>query len=572
MAKTTIGKYLASRLEEIGLKYYFTVPGDYNLTLLDELISNKNMQYVGNCNELNSAYAAEGYARANGAGAMITTFNVGAFSALNGIVSAYAERLPVIFVCSAPNSNDIFSNRFVHHSIATHDFSYQFEMIKRVTCVAERILHAENAPRQIDNAIRTAIRERKPAYIEIPANLSTAECSVPQPLLLDAPVGGNTPLAVNEEALIAAVKSIAEQLNKAEKPVLLAGPHLRSFGAVDAFRRLAEALGCAVAVMPNAKSFFPEDHPQFIGVYLGKVSSPGCDAIMEWSDMILAAGAVFTDYSTVGWTMALPEREKMIDVRAWDVQLPEDDFTNVPIAKVLEGLAEYVNSNKTSLEQYNRESQIGKVVDYDPQAADERLSRAEMVNQIEHNLIDANTTLIVETGDSWFNGMYMKLPSGAGFEIEMQYGSIGWSLPASLGYALGAEPGRRTVLLIGDGSFQLTAQEISKMIELKQEIIMVLVNNYGYVIESAIHEGPYNYYQNWDYAALMKAFNGNDGNGLGLTAATAGELADAIAQAKSHKGGPVLIECQIEHDDYTKELITWGSAAAEANAREPKEI
>lgn len=563
---------MASRLEEIGLKYYFTVPGDYNLTLLDELISNKNMQYVGNCNELNSAYAAEGYARANGAGAMITTFNVGAFSALNGIVSAYAERLPVIFVCSAPNSNDIFSNRFVHHSIATHDFSYQVEMIKRVTCVAERILHAENAPRQIDNAIRTAIRERKPAYIEIPANLSTAECSVPQPLLLDAPVGGNTTMAVNEEALNAAVKAIAEQLNKAEKPVLLAGPHLRSFGAVDAFRHLAEALGCAVAVMPNAKSFFPEDHPQFIGVYLGKVSSPGCDAIMEWSDMILAAGAVFTDYSTVGWTMALPEREKMIDVRAWDVQLPEDDFTNVPIAKVLEALANYVNSNKTSLEQYNRESQIGKVVDYDPQAADERLSRAEMVNQIEHNLIDANTTLIVETGDSWFNGMYMKLPNGAGFEMEMQYGSIGWSLPASLGYALGAEPSRRTVLLIGDGSFQLTAQEISKMIELKQEIIMVLVNNYGYVIESAIHEGPYNYYQNWDYAALMKAFNGNDGQGLGLTATTAGELADAIAQAKSHKGGPVLIECQIEHDDYTKELITWGSAAAEANAREPKEI
>ena len=184
MEQTTIGKYLATRLEEIGLKYYFTVPGDYNLTLLDELISNKNMQYVGNCNELNAAYAAEGYARANGAGAMITTFNVGAFSALNGIVGAYAERLPVIFVCSAPNSNDIFSNRFVHHSIATHDFSYQYEMIKRVTCAAERILHAENAPAQIDNAIRTAIRERKPAYIEIPANLSTAKCSAPQPLSL----------------------------------------------------------------------------------------------------------------------------------------------------------------------------------------------------------------------------------------------------------------------------------------------------------------------------------------------------------------------------------------------------
>ena len=567
MAQTTIGKYLAARLEEIGLKHYFTVPGDYNLTLLDELISNKNMDFVGSCNELNAAYSAEGYARANGAAAMITTFNVGAFSALNGIASAYAERQPVIFVCSAPNSNDIFSNRYVHHSLGTHDFHYQYEMISKVTCAAERILHAENAPAQIDHAIRTAIRERKPAYIEIPANLSTELCSAPQPLLLDAPVGGNTALPVNEAALAEAVRAIADKLNAAEKPVLLAGPHLRSFGAVEAFRKLAEAIGCAVAVSPNGKGFFPETHPQYIGVYLGKVSSPGCEAIIDWSDMVLAAGPLFTDYSTVGWSMGLPDREKMISVMPWDVQLPEADFNNLPMAQVLEALVAHVNSNPTTLVQYNRDNQIGRVVDYEAAPADARLTRAEMVRQIEQDVLDANTTLFAETGDSWFNGMYMHLPEGAGFEIEMQYGSIGWSLPASFGYSMGAGTDRRTVLMIGDGSFQLTAQEIAKMIEYKQDITVIVVNNKGYVIESAIHEGPYNYYQNWDYAGIVSVFNGENGAGLGLKAATVGELRDALLTAKDHKGGPVLIECSIEHDDYTKQLITWGSAVAEANAR-----
>jgi pyruvate decarboxylase len=76
------------------------VPGDYNLVLLDQLLANKDMEQIGCCNELNASYAAEGYARVHGCGAVITTMNVGSFSALNGVAGAYAERLPVIFVAS----------------------------------------------------------------------------------------------------------------------------------------------------------------------------------------------------------------------------------------------------------------------------------------------------------------------------------------------------------------------------------------------------------------------------------------------------------------------------------------
>jgi|SRR2546430_11135293 TPP-dependent 2-oxoacid decarboxylase len=102
----TVGNYLAARLEQMGIKHYFVVPGDYNLVLLDQLLWDKNMQQIGCCNELNAAYAAEGYARINGAGAVIVTFNVGAFSAINGIGGAFAENLPVIFVSGSYNTND----------------------------------------------------------------------------------------------------------------------------------------------------------------------------------------------------------------------------------------------------------------------------------------------------------------------------------------------------------------------------------------------------------------------------------------------------------------------------------
>jgi hypothetical protein len=106
MPEFTIGNYLATRLEQIGIKHYFMVPGDYNLVLLDQLLANKNMEQVGCCNELNASYAAEAYARVNGCGAVLATMNVGSFSALNGVAGAYAERLPVIFVASGYNTND----------------------------------------------------------------------------------------------------------------------------------------------------------------------------------------------------------------------------------------------------------------------------------------------------------------------------------------------------------------------------------------------------------------------------------------------------------------------------------
>ena len=559
----SVGEYLATRFEQIGLKHYFMVPGDYNLVLLDELLSNKNVQQIGCCNELNAAYAAEGYARVKGCAAVVTTFNVGAFSALNGVAGAYAERLPVIFVSGGYNTNDPSKNHLLHHTIATHDFSYQYEMFEKITCAAVRILHAENAPSLIDEAIGTALRERKPAYIEIACNLSNARC--PEPAPFERLLAGETS---NRLALDKAVKHASMLLESAKKPVLLAGAHLRPFGAIDAFRDVAEGLGCAVAVMPSAKGFFPEDHPQYIGIYLGAVSSPGCEGIINWADLVLAAGSVFNDYTTVGWT-ALPPRESLIDVNPRYVRFPDAEYTNVTITEFLSALAKNVRTNKTTLVEYRRQSpETGTKA----RAAEQTvpLTRAEVCRQIEQ-CIDGKTTLLVETGDAWFNGMYMHLPDGARFEIEMQWGSIGWAVPAAFGYGMALEPDRRLVAIIGDGSFQLTAQEVANMIRYGQKTLIFLVNNRGYVIESEIHEGPYNYFKNWDYAGLISAFNAENGHGLGLKATTAGELADAIKRAGPHKGGPVLIECQIEHDDCTRELLTWGKEVARANARPPQE-
>jgi pyruvate decarboxylase len=555
----TVGSYLAARLSQIGLKHHFAVAGDFNLVLLDQLLTNKDLEQVYCCNELNCGYSAEGYARACGAAAAVVTFSVGGLSAINAIGGAYAENLPVILVSGAPNSNDRATEHLVHHTLATHDLTYQFEIAKKLTCAAVAITSAAEAPHQIDYAIRTALREKKPAYIEIACNLSAAPCAAPEPISAILREEPSDP-----GSLKAAISAAVDFLQGKQKPILLIGSKLRAAGAEKQAIELAETLGCAVTVMAAAKSFFPEDHPQFAGIYWGEVSSAGAREIVDWSDSVICLGTIFNDYSTVGWT-AMPSGPSVLTADRNHVTFGDRDFGGIHLRDFLSGLASKAPKRDATMTEYRR-IRIGPRTEV-PAKPDAKLKRTEMVRQIQP-LLTADATLIAETGDSWFNGMGMALPGGARFEIEMQWGSIGWSVPATFGYAVGS-PGRRVIAMIGDGSFQLTAQEVAQMIRRKLPVIIFLVNNHGYTIEIEIHDGPYNNIKNWDYAGLIAAFNATDGHGLGFRATNGGELAQAIKAALANHNGPTLIECIIDRDDCSPDLLSWGRRVAAANARPP---
>ena len=558
-ATYTIGSYLGTRLAQIGLKHHFAVAGDYTLVLLDQLMTVREMKQIYCSNELNCGFSAEGYARANGAGAAVVTFSVGALSALNAIGGAYAENLPVILVSGAPNTNDRATEHLLHHTLGTHNFSYQLEIAKHLTCAAVAITSAIDAPGQIDYAIRTALRERKPAYIEIACNIANAVCAAPGPI---SAVISEEPS--DDDTLKQAVRAATAFLNGKKKPIVLLGSKVRAAGAEGAVLQLAEALGCAVAVMAAAKGLFPEDHPQFVGTYWGEISDPGAQAIVDWADAVLCIGTVFNDYSTVGWT-AMPSGPSVLLVDQNDTQMQGYEFSRIHMRDVLSSLARTVEKRPASMIEFNR-LRAPHVPDH-VALADAKLMRAEIVRQI-RPLVTAETTVFADTGDSWFNGIALRLPKGARFEVEMQWGHIGWSVPAVFGYALGA-PGRRVIALTGDGAFQLTAQEVAQMIRNNLTPIIFLINNHGYTIEVEIHDGPYNNVKNWDYAGLMNVFNAGEGHGLGLRATNGGELAKAIEAALKNAEGPTLIECVIDRDDCTPELISWGRTVASANGRAP---
>ncbi|KAF3965152.1 hypothetical protein ACB098_05G098800 [Castanea mollissima] len=559
----TLGRHLARRLVEIGVRDVFSVPGDFNLALLDHLIAEPNLNVVGCCNELNAGYAADGYARAKGVGACVVTFTVGGLSVINAIAGAYSENLPVICIVGGPNSNDYGTNRILHHTIGLPDFSQELRCFQTVTCNQAVVNNLDDAHELIDTAISTALKESKPVYISIGCNLP----GIPHPTFGRDPVPFFlAPKISNQLGLEAAVEAAAEFLNKAVKPVLVGGPKLRVAKAQKAFVELADASEYPIAVMPSGKGLVPEHHPRFIGTYWGAVSTSFVGEIVESADAYVFAGPIFNDYSSVGYSLLI-KKEKAIIVDPNRVTIANGpSFGWVFMADFLSALAKRLKKNCTAHENYRRI--------YVPSGIplkcekDEPLRVNVLFKHIQE-MLSGDSAVIAETGDSWFNCQKLRLPENCGYEFQMQYGSIGWSVGATLGYAQAAKD-KRVIACIGDGSFQVTAQDISTMIRCGQRTIIFLINNGGYTIEVEIHDGPYNVIKNWDYTALVDAIHNGEGKCWTVKVRTEDELTEAIATATgAQKDSLCFIEVFAHKDDTSKELLEWGSRVSAANGRPP---
>ncbi|KAL9234014.1 hypothetical protein vseg_008936 [Gypsophila vaccaria] len=560
----TVGQHLGLRLAQIGVHDIFSVPGDFNLTLLDELIATPELNSVGCCNELNAGYAADGYARARGVGACVVTFTVGGLSVINAIAGAYSENLPVVCIVGGPNSNDFGSGRILHHTIGLTDFSQELRCFQTVTCFQAVVNNLDNAHELIDTAISTALKESKPVYISISCNLP----GIPHPTFAREPVPYFlSPKLSNQLGLEAAVDATAEFLNKAVKPVLIGGPKLRVAKAQQAFIELADACGYPIAVMPSGKGLVTEQHPHFIGTYWGAVSTTFVGEVVESADAYMFVGPIFNDYSSVGYSLLI-KKEKAIIVEPNRVTIANGpSYGWVFMADFLSALAKKLKRNTTAMENYRR---IYVPSGMPLKRANDEPLRVNILFKHVQDMIDGNTAVIAETGDSWFNCQKLRLPEGCGYEFQMQYGSIGWSVGATLGYAQGAKD-KRVVAFIGDGSFQVTAQDVSTMIRCGQKTIIFLINNGGYTIEVEIHDGPYNVIKNWDYTGFVKAIHNGQGKCWTAKVRTEEELVDAIADATrgAYKDSLCFIEVILHKDDTSKELLEWGSRVSAANSRPP---
>lgn len=182
----TIGDYLLDRLVDCGIDRLFGVPGDYNLQFLDRVIAHSALGWVGCANELNAAYAADGYARIKGAGALLTTYGVGELSALNGIVGSYAEHIPVLHIVGAPSTGAQQRGELLHHTLGDGDFRHFARMSEQITC-SQALLTAGNACHEIDRVLRDMLTHHRPGYLMLPADVARAAAIAPAQRLLVEP-------------------------------------------------------------------------------------------------------------------------------------------------------------------------------------------------------------------------------------------------------------------------------------------------------------------------------------------------------------------------------------------------
>jgi indolepyruvate decarboxylase len=175
------------------------------------------------------------------------------------------------------------------------------------------------------------------------------------------------------------------------------------------------------------------------------------------------------------------------------------------------------------------------------------------------HFIENNSIVIAETGVSLFSTAEMLMPEGTTFIGQTFYGSIGYTVGATLGASMAARD-RRAVLFVGDGSFQVTCQDLSTMIRNHLKPIIFLLNNDGYTIERVISDRPYNDIQPWRYHKLLDVFGG----GLGFDVHTEGELENALDKAAT-ADGLVFIEIHTDRLDCPETLRSAGRSMAKAN-------
>jgi len=523
----TLSRYLLHRLQEVGISHLFGVPGDYNLDFLDEVITSP-IQWVGTCNELNAGYAADGYARLNGAGAAVVTYCVGGFSILNAVAGAYAERVPLIVISGAPPARRREAGALVHHLVS--DYYLQLDVFKKVTIDAAILTNPKTAPDEIDRVISNGILNKLPVYLELPADMAHTPCRQPSPL---AHTGT---LPTEEESLKRCLQEAVELLNRAANPIVLAGVEVLRFGLGSRLLQLVEGLELPFATMLSSKSVLPELHPQFIGIYQGGWSREKVSQQVESSDCLLSLGVWMTDLDTGMFSVNLDNR-RMIVAGNGQVRIGDHYYRNVQLGDCIHGLMTGVRPRS-----YLASHPVGACHAKAPFIPEEskKLTAIRLYERL-NTFLDDRMILLAEAGDAFCAAPEFDIEEAENFIVQVFYASIGYCTPAALGVAL-ARPGKRPVVLTGDGAFQMTAQELSTLIRQKCPAVILLINNDGYLVERLLHEdGPYNDIQMWNYADLPAALGGGT-QAVGIRVTTEGELERALTSAATEQNRLFLIE------------------------------
>ncbi|KAH8727277.1 thiamine diphosphate-binding protein [Phaeosphaeriaceae sp. PMI808] len=557
-----VAEYLFRRLKQVGVESVHGVPGDYNLVALD-YIPKLGLKWVGNCNELNAGYAADGYARVKGISAIVTTFGVGELSAVNAIAGAYSEYVPIVHIVGYPSTVSQKNGALLHHTLGNGDFTVFSRMSKEISCAVSMLNNQHEAAMLIDNAIRECILHSRPVYISLPSDMVQQKIDgdrLNTPLELEYPPN-------DQEAEDYVVDVVLKSLHAAKNPVIVVDGCAIRQRALKETHELVEKSGIPTFVAPMGKGAVDETLPNYGGVYAGNGSNIGVKDRVESADLVLSIGPIKSDFNTAGFTIRMSQLNT-IDFHSYQVKVRYSEYPGVRMNGVLAKVTQ----------------KLGKLnIEAGPNP-DNKIPQSEIdssVPTITHawlwprlgQWLQKDDIIITETGTSNFGIWETRFPKGVRAISQVLWGSIGYATGSCQGAALAAqEKGlKRTILFTGDGSFQLTAQEISTMLRNKLTPIIFVICNKGYTIERLIHgmENAYNDVQEWKYKEIPAVFGAEPGSVLTYRVETKTELEKLFNDEEFSSGETTkmrFVELVMPWDDAPASLKNIAAAAAKTNA------
>lgn len=504
----TISEYILKRLEQLNVKSIFGVPGDFNMPFLDYIEDHPTIEWIGTCNELNAAYAADGYARVkeHSIGVVVTTFGVGELSAINGVAGAFSEMVPVLHIVGVPSTTQLKNKPMLHHTLGNGKFDVYTKAAENVTIAQAMLMNKTQAAAEIDRILTVCITNARPVYLTIPMDLTTEK--IPAKRLKVELSRAPPPNDPDVESYV--LDEIMELVDDAKQDiVVLVDACAIRHDLRQEVNDLLVKTRFPVYAAPMGKTAVSEEHERYGGIYIGSVTDPSIKERVENANLILSIGALKSDFNTGMFTYHIPATHT-IELHSDHTLVRHAKFPGIGMKSLLPKLTE-------RLSKYQESASRIPVPHYKldvPKESDDKISHAYFWPRV-GKFFRKQDIIVAETGTSNFGVLDVPMPDKSVFVSQILYGSIGWATASTLGAALAARDKclGRTILFTGDGSMQLTVQEISTMTRHKLTPIIFVLNNKGYNIERHLHglNRKYNDIADWKWASLLTTLGDMEG-------------------------------------------------------------
>jgi indolepyruvate decarboxylase len=536
----TVADYILKRLSEQHVDTLFGVPAAYCAPLFDAA-SGHGIRPVVNASDLEAGYAADGYARTKGLGAVSVAYGVGTLSMINAIAGAYVERSPVVVINGGPTSTNL-SNLHQFDVVFSHSIGQDatdLAAYKLVTAKAARAGTAAEVPAVVDDAISTAITKKRPVYIEI--NMAIWDSACPMPA---GPLTVTNPPAGTEQQLAATIVGL---IRAAQSPLILVGTEIQRYGLADKAADLIAKLGVRWATALLAKSTLAEQGAGWIGVYDPPHSQAAVKNAVEQADLLVTLGCVFPNGYAALVQNAFGHMVQVYDGR---VRIKTGAKQNAEIVALTSALVtEAAKAPPKPVPAGASPVTAGPATD--PLTYKQVFERAGAA-------LDDSWITIPDTFLGIYSAANLPVKGRDAFLCSGVWASIGHSVAAAVGASFGSS--RRPLVICGDGGFHMTAQALSTMVQTGRNPVIIVIANgiYGYeqfLLDPSFFDNPaksprsYVALNQWDFVQFA--------HGLGLQSAQAVNTAaafDAALAAAKAGSGPALIVAQVNPHDLPAEL------------------